>query len=58
MPGIKEVIGGGELSDGGNGTDVIASYPVSDTQWLVSVFNNTGNSEDVWAYAICANVTG
>jgi hypothetical protein len=57
-PGSTKVIGGGEVSDGGNGTDVIASYPVSDTQWLVSVFNNTGNSEDIWAYAICANATG
>jgi hypothetical protein len=57
-PGTTKVIGGGNVADGGNGTDVIASYPVSDTQWLVSVFNNTGNSEDIWAYAICADVTG
>jgi len=57
-PGTTKVIGGGEVADVGNGTDVIASYPVSDTQWLVSVYNNTGNSEDIWAWAICANVTG
>ncbi len=57
-PAGTEVIGGGEVADGGNGTDVIASYPVSNSQWLVSVYNNTANSEDVWADAICANVTG
>ena len=57
-PGTTQVIGGGEVADGGNGTDVIASYPVSNSQWLVTVHNNTGNSKDVWAYATCANVTG
>jgi hypothetical protein len=57
-PGTSQAIGGGEVADGGNGTDVIASYPVSNSQWLVTVYNNTGGSEDVWAYATCANVTG
>jgi hypothetical protein len=31
---------------------------VSNSQWLVTVYNNTGGSEGVWAYATCANVTG
>jgi hypothetical protein len=56
----RVVLGGGYLNPDTRGTSntVLASYPSSDTQWTVQIFNPSGSATfAVIPYAVCAAVT-
>jgi len=56
----KSVLGGGYLNPDTKGTNntVLASFPASQTQWEVQIFNPSGaTSFSVIPFAVCASVT-
>ncbi len=55
-PAGETVIGGGGLSDGRSSVVMLASWPISSTQWRVIFQNNSSGSADIWATAMCVTL--